>query len=350
MRRAVVILGMHRSGTSALTRVLSLCGATAPQRTLPPARDNPEGVWEPASIVAIHEHILQTAGLSWHNVCAFPHSWFHSEVAKHFKLRLVAAVDEEFGESTFFIIKDPRMCRLVPLWLTVLEELNVTPVFVVVIRNPLEVAASLKQRNGLLESQSFLLWLRHFLAAERDTRGLPRAFTSYESLLRDWHSVVDKIGRDLAIEWPRLSNVTENEVDNFLALPLRHHNFSIEDMCGHSEATEWIKLAYAWGTKAVHGDTPPTDELDAILASLEMAEKSFMPLIASQKAGLERLWREVTRQKKLSTEFQREREALRQHQQQQSRECQALRQELSDLEHAYTLLKRRLEEHENRPS
>jgi len=83
---------------------------------------------------------------------------------------------------------------------------------------------------------------------------------------------------------------------------------------------------------------------------LEMAEKSLMPLVGSQKASLKRLWREVTQQTKLATESRRQCEALRQQHQQQRRECEALRQELLELQHAYTLLQRQLEEHDNRAS
>ena len=109
-----------------------------------PAWDNKTGFWEPSNIVAIHERVLESAGSSWHDISAFPRSWFASDVAGSFKRRLVTAVSAEFGESPLFVVKDPRMCRLVPLWQSVLDEIGAMPLFVIPVRNPLEVAASLK--------------------------------------------------------------------------------------------------------------------------------------------------------------------------------------------------------------
>src|SRR5581483_5443085 len=89
----------------------------------------------------------------------------------------------EYGDSTLFVVKDPRLCRLIPLWLAALERYGARPSFVITTRNPLEVAGSLRARNGFSATKSYLLWLRHLLDAERDSRGFPRVFTSYEQLL-----------------------------------------------------------------------------------------------------------------------------------------------------------------------
>lgn len=215
-RHAIVVAGMHRSGTSALTRTLSLRGATLPRRLLRPAPDNEAGFWEPREIVAIHDELLASAGSSWDDFSEFPQHWFASASAGSFKTRLVATLWEEFGPAPLFIVKDPRICRIVPLWLSVLDELGAAPLFVIPIRNPFEVAASLKQRNGFPETTSLLLWLRHFLAAERDTRGFRRSFVAYEHLLSDWGKVVDGIARDLHIHWPRRSVAFDLEIDSFL--------------------------------------------------------------------------------------------------------------------------------------
>lgn len=194
LRRAVVVLGAHRSGTSALTRVLSLCGAALPKRLLGSAPHNEAGHWEPDAIVVIHEQLLASAGTYWHDVSEFPKSWFSSDIARVFCDRILGALRADYSDAVLFVVKDPRMCRLVPLWLQVLDQFGAEPLFVIVVRNPLEVAASLEARNGFPPAKSMLLWLRQFLAAERDTRGMKRSLVSYEDLLDDWRSVVTKIG------------------------------------------------------------------------------------------------------------------------------------------------------------
>lgn len=121
-QKAIVVLGVHRSGTSALTRVLNLCGAALPKQIMPPAPDNETGFWEPAEIVAIHEELLVSAGSRWDDVLDFPQPWFTSDIAETFKCRIINILRENFSEAPLFVIKDPRMCRLVPIWLSVFKD------------------------------------------------------------------------------------------------------------------------------------------------------------------------------------------------------------------------------------
>ena len=88
------------------------------------------------------------------------------------------------------LLKDPRICQFVPLWTSILESLDIEPLCVISIRNPLEVAASLKARDelgpatplgkpvGIPAAKALLLWLRCFLDAERDTLAASRAASS----------------------------------------------------------------------------------------------------------------------------------------------------------------------------
>ncbi len=279
-RHAVVVVGMHRSGTSALARTLSLRGAALPRRILRPAPDNEAGFWEPREIVAIHDELLASAGSSWHDVGEFPRSWFASNSAGRFKERLVDALHEDFGRTSLFVVKDPRICRLVPLWLSVLDEFGASPLFVIPIRHPLEVAASLEQRNGFAIAKSLLLWLRHFLAAERDTRGFRRSFVAYHHLLSDWCGVVDRIGRDLHILWPRRSVAFDLEIDYFLSKNLRHHRFDDERLLSERPIGRGLRTAFDWAMQAVNRQPSASAELDAVSEGLATATTTIWPLVA----------------------------------------------------------------------
>jgi hypothetical protein len=278
-RHAILVAGMHRSGTSALTRTLSLRGATLPRRMLKPAPDNETGFWEPVEIVAIHDELLVSAGSSWDDNSEFPLSWFTSNWVKPFKQRLVGALREDFGRSSLFVIKDPRICRIVPLWLSVLDEFGVAPLFVIPIRNPLEVAASLKQRDGFSEVKSLFLWLSHFLAAERDTRGFRRSFVTYDDLLSDWEKVVDRIGRDLHINWPYRSVVFNLEIDNFLRKKWRHYSFNRPQMSARQPLAQWLETAFGWALEAANDHPPAPTELDTVYEALQ-----------TPSAAMNRLW------------------------------------------------------------
>ena len=62
--------------------------------------------------------------------------------ARELRRQLSLLLREDFGTSPLFVVKDPRISRLLPLWFAVLAELQVAPVAVVAVRNPLEVAAT----------------------------------------------------------------------------------------------------------------------------------------------------------------------------------------------------------------
>src|SRR5689334_3266656 len=147
-RTAILVLGMHRSGTSALARVVSLLGATAPKTLMPGDATNPRGFWESNKIVPLHEQMLAAAGSSWDDWQPFNPSWYQSADATQMRDRLASTITEEFGEAPVFVVKDPRICRFVPIWLDVLKQLNIRAAALHIVRNPLEVAYSLKARDG----------------------------------------------------------------------------------------------------------------------------------------------------------------------------------------------------------
>ena len=109
-RRAILVLGMHRSGTSALTRLLALCGADLPQRLMEPNFANPKGYWEPADIVDLHDEMLAAAGSSWNDVAGFPLGWLDTPEGQSFRSRLRSSFQDAFDDAPLALLKDPRIC------------------------------------------------------------------------------------------------------------------------------------------------------------------------------------------------------------------------------------------------
>ena len=141
-------------------------------------------------MVHAHDAFLRNIGSSWDDVAALPDGAFVSAAARELRQELALLLREEYGTSSLFVVKDPRISRLLPLWFAVLAELQVAPVIAVAVRNPLEVAASLKARDGFTTTKSLLLWLRHTLESEQHSRGRPRSFVMYDELLRNWQGVL----------------------------------------------------------------------------------------------------------------------------------------------------------------
>lgn len=215
---------MQRSGTSALSGLIRRLGADGPATPLGANAHNSKGHFESRSLYPLQDELLANAGSRWDDYRPFPQTWMASPKAEVFRGRLVEAVESEFGDSGFFVVKDPRNCRLVALRRNVLADLGVQPLFVHIHRNPLEVARSLRKRDNLDPEYGALVWLRHVLDAEAGSRGQTRSFTSYDLLLEDGPAEMEKIAADLKISWPMFTPSHAAELDSMLAPELKHNN------------------------------------------------------------------------------------------------------------------------------
>ena len=287
-RRAILVLGMHRSGTSVLTRVLSLLGASLPKKLdLPESgRANEAGHWESRDLVAIHDDLLASGGSTWHDWRAFNAEWSASDVAEVYQQRLLDLLKQDFGESRFFIIKDPRICRFAPVWFEVLEQFDSKTHVVMPIRNPLEVAASLQRRNGFSPAKSYMLWLRHVLDAELTTRERPRAFLTYDALLDDWRGVVADIAARAKISWPRRSDYTDADIDRYISSELRHHVAEPGQLATRTDIAGWVKEAFqTFRRMAEEGESErQLRRLDQIRAEFNSASAAFGLVLAGEAA------------------------------------------------------------------
>lgn len=251
--RAILVLGMHRSGTSALTRVLNLLGADISSNLMAPDKGNETGFWESTEIYQIHERLLASLGRTWFDVTPLPAGWSETSAADLAVQELAGLLRRDFASSRLWIVKDPRMCRLVPLWLRTLAVLGVSPVPVLVVRHPDEVAQSMYKMVGehhkMPEGAAFarMLWMEHLLDAEKETRGLPRALVTYEELLKDWPVTMDRLGRELSLSWPRGIEAARGEIEAFLNTQQRHH-VAAGDAHGDEvapEKSDWSHRLYA---------------------------------------------------------------------------------------------------------
>jgi glycosyltransferase involved in cell wall biosynthesis len=285
--QAILILGMHRSGTSALTRVLNLLGAALANRLVRAASDNEPGFWESLDLNEIHEEALAALGSSWHDLRPLPHLGHTSSDARSFRERIVDVLRRDFRGAPLFVIKDPRLCLLLPLWRDVLVELDIDPLYVIPLRQPLEIAASLARRDGFATQRSLLLWLKYFLAAERESREGRRAFVHYDDLLKDWRLAVNEISRSLAIEWPKRVVDVEAQIDEFIDAKYRHHHSRADELWSRPDVDDWVKTAYRWALEIGRGHSLPYDDLDRIAAELRKAVLAFAPLLNEDPRPLE---------------------------------------------------------------
>ena len=110
-RRALLVVGMHRSGTSAITRLLSLCGADLPKHLMAAGAHNPRGYFESQALYELHQELLAEAGSSWDDLAPFPPGWLQSPAAPAWIERAVKTLRDDFGESVRIQL-DRLLCRL----------------------------------------------------------------------------------------------------------------------------------------------------------------------------------------------------------------------------------------------
>lgn len=219
-RTAIIVSGMHRSGTSAITRMVSLLGAALPEHLIEGDRRNERGFWEGRAVVDLNVRILDRLG-------AWGAGW--EFVAPQEQLSLTRIVErtrklirDEFSGADLIVLKDPRICRLLPLWTRALEKEGFRSAHVIALRHPGAVADSLARRDGLSAKATTLSWLAHSLDAEFYSRTQPRVVLSFESVLRNWREQADRVGRALAIEWPHTSDEVADAVGEFIEPDLAH--------------------------------------------------------------------------------------------------------------------------------
>lgn len=181
----LLVLGMHRSGTSATAGALAAAGFHMGAELIEGAQDNPGGYFEHAGVVTAHEDLFESLDRAWDDVRALPADWASSDAAGKAQSRLAAVLTQDLRERKPWVVKDPRLCRLLPLWAPLLDKAQVRVAVLLVLRHPDEVAASLARRDRMPPDVAHLLWLRHVLEAEAQSREWPRACILYDELLRD---------------------------------------------------------------------------------------------------------------------------------------------------------------------
>lgn len=199
-RHGMFIVGMHRSGTSTLARLLGRLGGELPENLMPSGPHNPSGYYESQAIYLLNEQVLAHLEAGWDDLRVFPEPWLESGEAKRFIEGLAEAVELEFAGSGWFVLKDPRLIWMLPLWKQVVRRLGVTASWVTLVRDPIQAADSLVVSEGLDATRALALWMHHLVTVERATRGERRAFVCYEELSWSPDGAIARLEKALGVD------------------------------------------------------------------------------------------------------------------------------------------------------
>ncbi len=179
-----LILGMHRSGTSLLTQILSQSGLDVGRSLMPPSFDNPRGFWENSRIVAAHDKFLNHFKRDWTTAALIDDEAFSSKMATQTVETLARILQDDFLSSAPSLIKDPRLCVLYPLWPRVAKKLGRPLHGLRIIRSPSYVTSSIKRRNTLESDRAKFIAMSYLASLDAKTKDIAAPTIIYESLIK----------------------------------------------------------------------------------------------------------------------------------------------------------------------
>jgi glycosyltransferase involved in cell wall biosynthesis len=270
-KQLLVVLGMHRSGTSAIARGLQVLGASLGDALLPAGFDNPKGFWEDRDILRINEALLAELQSAYDHVGLLDADE-RSPVIAALENDARTALAQKFAQVDFFALKDPRLARLLPFWQRVFAAADLSVAYVIALRNPLSVADSLARRNGFDRIKSALLWQEHLLAAVHHTQGQRRVVVDYDRLLDDPEAAFRRIAEQLGIG-PVLPEALHEYQASFLDAGLRHTRYTREDVLNAPDLPQGVRDLYL----LLADCTEDRRSLD---------DSALVPLLAQQRESL----------------------------------------------------------------
>ncbi len=241
----ICITGMHRSGTSMVARLLNLCGLyLGPQeKIMPPQPDNPKGFWENLDFVQLNDEILARLGGGWDFLPSSVTDGWELEPAFIPLKSRAAEVAREFVDREPWGWKDPRTSLAFPFWKSLFPNLKV----VICLRNPLEVALSLRERNNSSIPFGLNLWLTYNQRLSSVTRPEDRVVTHYEAYFANPQDELRCVLRLLDL---RASDDEVAHACSTISVPLRHNRFTTSDLVRVGASPEILNLYRVLCTEA----------------------------------------------------------------------------------------------------
>jgi GT2 family glycosyltransferase len=269
---AICIAGAHRSGTSLVTRLLHRCGLELGPESdlLPPQADNPEGFWEHWGFVALNDELLGELGGAW-DLPPNDGERFTSSRLDPLRIKARLLIDG-FGSEHAWGWKDPRNSLTLPFWQELLPGLKT----LIVVRNPLEVAHSMRERNGTSYSFGLRLWEIYNKRLQQAAREKDRLVTHYDSFFTDAESELRRIAR-----FAGLPDTQTGTAAALVSARRRQIHFTLDELIDARVSAEVIELyraliaeasatrrSKAQTTKAPSGRVAKSDEADLLPGSV----------------------------------------------------------------------------------
>jgi hypothetical protein len=282
-----MVVGMHRSGTSAVANSVFELGMTLPTDTeiIGAGPTNANGHWESRDLVQFDESLLRYLGGTWSAPPSPDPGWEDSDDPAFAGLRTGA---EEIAARCFasppMVLKDPRLCITLPLWRKVLAP---QPCAVLIVRDPLDVAKSLQVRDHFPLTLGLAIWARYIHQSVKTLAGMPVFALEYGSIFEDPQSRVGEVAGFLSSCGVDVSATGVESAANVFKQDLRHHhNDGAEYPEHHRQLLQVLRQSYGAHDRWSPPQLPPEPQWvsdvicltaagQAVTAGLQMAQKEL---------------------------------------------------------------------------
>lgn len=274
----LIVLGMHRGGTSAFAGLLHRLGYDLGPTVMQPVDGvNTTGFWEHLGAFRINEQLYSALGRSRFDPREMPQNWQSLPAFRSAVSDARGLIERDFSPTRPWAMKDPRFCRTLPIWLEAMEQLGYRPRAVLVARDPRDVARSLQAQKWVdSPARSNLCWLQHMLEAERYTRGIPRAIVGYDAIVDHWRTAVKTVFDTLEIDWPEGDSANHADVDAFIDQQQRHFG---SDAANATDQPTLPSLVNNLWTSLSHGRAESWSDIARISAAYSEGAEVFGPCL-----------------------------------------------------------------------
>ena len=243
-QRVFLVLGMHRSGTSAITRGLETLGINLGDNLRTPRTENPKGFWEDLDFNSINADILDMFKLDWQVPGLITPERLQSDALREQRVRAEKFLESRLSDAPVLGLKDPRASRILPFWEVVFRNIGVEPSYIIASRNPLCVAESLKTRDGFSTPKGIILWLEYMIESLYYSNTEKRIVVEYDKMLESSSTELERIAHKLNLSFNCNTKEFKNYSQKFLSKSLRSTKFCAHDFFRRTDVPEISKNLY----------------------------------------------------------------------------------------------------------
>lgn len=244
--RWVFVLGMHRSGTSAITRGLLALGVDLGNQLMEAIPEvNPKGFLEDMEFYRLNDEMLHELGTDWSYSTPLTAVQITTLLAQGFLQRGIELLQNKASQASLFGFKDPRMCRLLAFWQTALAACcdDKVAYYLLTLRNPASIADSLQKRDGLDRTQSYLMWLSHTLNAVALTMGRQRVLVEFDRMLQTPMLQLQRIAQAFGLSVDE-DDAAQRYAQEFLDGALCHSHHRLVDLKNDPACPALVSTVY----------------------------------------------------------------------------------------------------------